>query len=236
MTTYYGLGFLAGILSLLAPCVLPLIPIVLGSSSKSTKWGPLANALGLTFSFTIFGILTSLFAQLFDVNIIQKIGAAILVVVGIVLLFPRLKFLLSRCLNPMAQKGFEVQGKIQGSSIWTEFLMGSVLGMVWGPCSGPTLAFAFGLATQSSEWIQASIIFFCFGLGAGLGLITLGYALKKFTGLTSKILGKELLINRVTGTLSIILGLMIIMNFMSAFEAFMLDLLPEWIVNLSTVI
>ncbi len=87
----YSLGFAAGALSLLAPCVLPIIPIVVASSSKTSKWGPLANALGLALSFTVFGILTSLFSNLFDFDLVQRIGAVILFMIGMCFIFPSLK-------------------------------------------------------------------------------------------------------------------------------------------------
>ena len=64
MIVQYGLGFGAGLLSLLAPCVLPLIPIIFGSSVQSSKFGPNAFAIGLTLSFTLVGILTSLFSSI----------------------------------------------------------------------------------------------------------------------------------------------------------------------------
>lgn len=233
---HYGLGFSAGILSLLAPCVLPLTPIIFGSSLKSSKLGPLASALGLTLSFTIFGVLTSLFSSLFDVTFIQKTGAVILVCIGVVFIFPKLKAGLTRSLDQIGRKGHEYQAKIKGEGLVSEFLLGVVLGMVWAPCSGPTLGMAFGLATQAEHALHATLIFFFFGLGAGLGLLCLGLLLRKFGRVTGIILRYEVLINRSVGIVSIIIGFIILFERMGHLEEWALSVLPQWLIELATFI
>ncbi len=145
MIVQYGLGFGAGLLSLLAPCVLPLIPIIFGSSVQSSKFGPIANALGLTLSFTLVGILTSLFSSVFNVGTIQHIGAVTLILVGIFFIIPKLKNTFTNKLSFISNKGHYLQSKIKSTGLASQFFMGSVLGMIWAPCSGPTLAFAFGI-------------------------------------------------------------------------------------------
>lgn len=232
----YGLGFGAGVLSLLAPCVLPIIPIIFGSSIQSSKLGPIANALGLTFSFTLIGILTSLFTSVFDLGSIQKIGAILLVVIGIIFLIPKLKDLLSQKLSFIGHGGSQIQSKIKGNGLGSHFLMGSVLGMIWGPCSGPTLAFAFGIATQAEHSIHATFIFFFFGLGAGLGLVTLGLLLKSSKTLMILLLRHTKLMNTITGSISIFIGLLILLNKLSTIEEFLLDLMPQWLIRLSVLL
>lgn len=236
MIAQYGLGFGAGLLSLLAPCVLPLIPIVFGSSMQSSKYGPLANAMGLTLSFTLIGILTSLFSSLFDVDFIQKLGAFILIIVGIVFLVPKLKDLLTEKLSKIGNTGHQLQSKIKSQGWLKEFLMGSVLGMVWAPCSGPTLAFAFGIATQSDKIIHASLIFFFFGLGAGIGLILLGLTLKRFKSLTGKIMGQSKTINFIMGLSSLFIGIFIMTGQIGLIEEAILNIMPDFLIKLSTSI
>ncbi|MGB0453158.1 MAG: cytochrome c biogenesis CcdA family protein [Bacteriovoracaceae bacterium] len=236
MLTQYSLGFVAGGLSLLAPCVLPLIPIIFGSSLRASKLGPFANALGLTFSFTLVGILTSLFSSIFNVDVIQKVGAVILVIVGLVFIIPKLKDSLTDKLSFVSNKGNQLQGKVQSKGVWSEFLMGSLLGIIWGPCSGPTLAFAFGIATQAERAFEASMIFFFFGLGAGLGLVSLGLLLRKFSGLIGFLMKHNKLMNSITGATSIIIGLMIMTGSLADFEELIIQHLPNWFVQLSTSI
>ena len=233
MIAHYTLGFGAGVLSLLAPCVLPLIPIIFGSSMQASKFGPIANAMGLTLSFTIVGVLTSLFSSAFDINTIQYFGAIILIVMGIIFLIPKLKNGITHKLSFIANKGHNLQSKIKSNGIVSQFLMGTVLGMIWGPCSGPTLAFAFGIASQTDQAFHATLIFFFFGLGAGLGLISLGALLKKFSSLTGKLLKHNTIINRITGLSSILIGTLIVTGTLGTLEEVILKVMPAWIVNLS---
>ncbi len=236
MIAQYGLGFGAGVLSLLAPCVLPLIPIIFGSSMQSSKYGPLANALGLTFSFTIVGILTSLFASIFDVNTIQQVGAYLLIAVGFVFLVPKFKDLITRKLSFIGNSGHKLQSEIKSNGIISQFFMGSLLGMIWGPCSGPTLAFAFGIATQAEQSIHAILIFFFFGLGAGLGLVSLGVILKKSAALTGKILKYNKVINAITGIASIAIGFLILSGKLGVVEELVLNIMPNWLISLSVAL
>ena len=236
MITHYGLGFGAGVLSLLAPCVLPLTPMIFGSSLLSSKFGPIAKALGLTLSFTIVGILSSLFATIFNIDIIQKFGAFLLIVVGITFLFPKVKDFISSRLSFVANKGNQIHDGIKSNDLIGEFIMGTLLGMIWAPCSGPTLAFAFAIATQADQFINASLIFFFFGLGAGLGLIFFGFLLQKVSGLTGKILKNIRLVNSITGGLSIIVGVLLLTGQMSNLEELILNISPQWLINLSIAI
>lgn len=236
MFTHYGLGFGAGFLSLLAPCVMPLIPLIFRSSMQSSKFGPIANALGLTLSFTLVGILSSLFSSVFDIDTIQNFGAIILIIVGLVFIFPKLKEIVSNKVSHIGSKGFELQGKIKGDGLGSQFLMGSLLGMIWAPCSGPTLAFAFGIATQADKLVHASLIFFFFGLGAGLGLVFLGFLLKKFSSLTGFVMKYTNAINLTTGIVSLGIGLMIVTGTLGHFEELAMRIVPDWLINLSVAI
>ncbi len=236
MISHYGLGFGAGVLSLLAPCVLPLLPIVFGSSIQTSKYGPLANALGLTLSFTLVGVLTSLFTSLFDINTIQKFGAILLILTGVVFLFPRVKNFFTKKLNFIGNKGHAIQSQVTSKDLLGEFFMGGILGMIWGPCSGPTLAFAFGIATQADKILHAILIFFFFGLGAGLGLVSLGFILKRVTNLSGKILRFGTLMNLGSGIVSIAIGVLILSNQLGILEDYLLSLLPDWLINLSVAI
>ena len=236
MILQYGLGFSAGLLSLLAPCVLPLIPIAFRSASMSSKWGPIANAIGLTLSFTLFGILTSLFSSIFDINIIQKVGAVILILVGFVFLFPNLKNKMTDWLSVLSQTGGNLQSKIESKGFASELLMGAVLGMVWGPCSGPTLAFAFGIASQADQALHATLIFFFFGLGAGLGLVVLGFIMKKSTAAIGKIHKYQDALNKTAGVLSLVIGFLILSEKLSVLEEWIINILPEWLVKLSVMV
>ena len=88
-----GLAFLAGSLSVLSPCVLPLVPIVLGTAASEHRLGPLALAAGLAISFTTIGLFVATigFAMGLDTDLFRTISAILLIGVGVLLLVPRLQ-------------------------------------------------------------------------------------------------------------------------------------------------
>ena len=89
----YGLGLIAGSLSTLSPCVLPLVPVLVAAAVNAHRWGALALGLGLTLSYTIVGVfLATIGASLgLDPDTFRLVGAVILAVFGLVLLVPKLQ-------------------------------------------------------------------------------------------------------------------------------------------------
>ncbi len=100
----------------------------------------------------------------------------------------------------------------------------------------PTLAFAFGIATQADKFHHATLIFFFFGLGAGLGLVSLGLLLKKFSSLTGSIMKYNKTINSITGLASIFIGALILSNQLGNLEEMILGFMPQWLINLSVMV
>lgn len=231
MFSQYLLGFSAGGLSLLAPCVLPILPLIVTSSLKSSKWGPLLNALGLTFSFTLFGILTNVFTGFFDPEYVRNVGAVFLILVGFVFLTPSLKTFTAGPFQMISDLGIRLQDKIPNKHPLSEFFGGALLGMIWSPCTGPTLGLAIGLASKAQDLFQASLIFLFFGLGAGLGLIFIGSLIKKFSFIRSKLLSLGKYLNFTAGLLSIALGTLILTGLDAQLEDFILSLLPTWLIS-----
>src|ERR1700679_1665919 len=139
--TTYGLGLLAGALSTLSPCVLPLIPVLVAAAVSAHRWGPLALGVGLAGSFTVVGLLiATVGASLgLDPDTFRIIGAIVLVIFGLVLLVPWLQQIFAQATSRVSASGGTLLARIRGDGIVSQFLVGSVLGVVWSPCVGPTL-------------------------------------------------------------------------------------------------
>lgn len=223
-------------MSLLAPCVLPILPLIVGGALKTSKWRPLLCALGLTLSFTLFGILTSAFASTFDPDVIRKIGAVILIIVGLIFLVPSLKLASSGWAQKVSDLGVKFQNCVPKDGLLSEFFGGALLGMIWSPCTGPTLAVAVGLASQSKNLVHASLVFFFFGLGAGIGLVSLGLAVKRFSFLREKLLKTGALVNAIAGGLSLIIGILILTGLEGDVQEYILRAMPEWLISLTVKI
>jgi len=176
MLATLAFAFLAGVLSLLSPCVLPLLPIVLGAAASRHKLGPLALSAGLALSFTAIGILVATvgFALGLDAGLFRTAGAILLVGIGAILLVPAFQARVALAASPVGTwtesrfGGFSTEG---GTG---QFGVGLLLGAVWSPCVGPTLGAASIAAARSEDLLSVSLTMATFGLGAALPLLLLG--------------------------------------------------------------
>ena len=234
----YVFGFLAGTLSILSPCILPLLPIVLGAAASKHRYGPLALAAGLTVSFTAVGLFVATigFAIGLDGDIIRQGGGVLLAAVGLVLLVPVFSARLATAAGP-ASNWIESRlgGVGDGDGLVPQFAMGLVLGAVWSPCVGPTLGAASLLAAQGQSLGQVGLVMLLFGLGAALPLAIIGLASREVLMkwrtrmLAAGSMGKMLL-----GGFLLLVGLLVATGMDKVLEAWLVELSPEWLTRLTT--
>lgn len=238
----FGLGsfafaFLAGVLSTLSPCVLPLIPIIIGAAANQHRFGPLALAGGLTVSFAIIG--TALASLGSSIGLAQdgfRLFAAIIMgLIGIVLISTQLQERFAVAMSGISGAGNSLLAKVTVDGLFGQFLIGVLLGLVWTPCVGPTLGAAITLASQGKDLGKIILVMAIFGLGAGLPLALLGVLsrtamlkLKGSLGSAGK-LGKQLL-----GGFLILISLLVVTGQDKPLEAFLLKHSPEWLTELTT--
>ena len=165
-----GLAFLAGCLSILSPCVLPLVPIVLASAASQHRLGPIALAAGLGLSFTAIGLFVATigFAIGLDQDVLRTFGAVLLIALGFVLLLPSLQAQVATAAGPVSNWVEERFGDFDAGGVSGRFSLGLLLGAVWSPCVGPTLGAASVLAAQGKDLIQVALTMLAFGIGAAL--------------------------------------------------------------------
>ena len=236
-TVNYFLAFLAGVLSTLSPCVLPILPIILSTAFNQHRLGPLALATGLTVSFAIIGtLLSQLGASIgLDQESFRAFAAILMIIIALVLLSERLQAIFASLTSGVSSFGHGLLSRVTLDGLTGQFLIGILLGLVWSPCVGPTLGAAVTLASQGKELGNVIFIMLIFGLGAGLPLALIGYASKKAVGhLKGKLgnigkIGKKLL-----GLFFLIMGVLIISGSDKNLEAFLLQHSPSWLTTLTT--
>jgi cytochrome c-type biogenesis protein len=160
------LALVAGMLSILSPCVLPILPIVLGAAASERKWGPVALAIGLSVSFVAIGLFVATvgFAVGLDAGVFRYVAAVLMLAIGLVLMLPGFQAQLAVASGPIANwADARFSGVRSGAS--GQFWVGVLLGAVWSPCVGPTLGAASLLAAQGRDLGQVGITMFAFGLG-----------------------------------------------------------------------
>jgi cytochrome c-type biogenesis protein len=237
MPATLGLAFLAGVLSTLSPCVLPLLPIILGSAASEHRLGPLALALGLAGSYVIVGLFVATigFSIGIDADVFRIIAAALMVVLGLVLVAPALERRVELAAAPLGRWGGERLAGLATGGLAAQFGIGVLLGVVWTPCVGPTLGAASLLASQARDLPQAAATMAVFGLGAAAPLLAIGTlsreAMAKVReGLRSA--GRAL--KTTLGLAFMLIGAAILSGIDRQIETWLTESSPQWLTDLTT--
>ncbi len=232
-----ALAFLAGLLSILSPCVLPLVPIVLGAAISEHRFGPLALAGGLALSFTVLGLLIALvgFSVGIDASVLRIVAAAIMIALGAVLMLPAFQIHLATAGGPIANWTEQRFGGISSSGLGGQFAVGLLLGAVWSPCVGPTLGAASLLAAQGHDLWQVTATMAVFGFGAGLPLALLGLASRNWlVRMRARMLAAGKHGKMALGALFVVVGIAIVSGLDKRIETALVDASPAWLTDLTT--
>ncbi len=167
-----GLAFLAGGLTVLSPCVLPILPILIGRSLQSHRYGPVALVTGLVGGFAVAGSLLGITASWLTgfANVLRIAAIALLLLLGILAIFPTWGYRIFGYL-PIARWTKEPPR----IGLWGEFWLGTQLGLLWTPCAGPVLGGILVLAAVNHQIAGAFGLLIAYGLGAALPLLAIAY-------------------------------------------------------------
>lgn len=232
----YGLGLVAGVLSTLSPCVLPLVPILLGSAAQAHPRAPLALAGGLALSYAVIGTLLAWAGAALNLNVrlFRDGGAVILGLFGIVLMSASLQGRFSVVTSRVSDAGNELLNRMQLDSLWGQFAIGLMLGVIWSPCVGPTLGAAIVLASQGSRLPQVALLMGLFGTGAALPLVVLAHVSRSgMQRVRGQLMqgGKKGKI--ALGAILIAVALFILSGADRAVEAWLINHSPAWLTALT---
>jgi cytochrome c-type biogenesis protein len=233
----YVLGYLAGLLSTLSPCVLPLIPIVLAAAASAHRLGPVALACGMGLSYAVLGLLLAAagFSLGLDAGVLRKLAGVLLLVLGGVLLSPRLQRQFASMAAGIGAGGASMLARWHVDGLAGQFCIGLMLGLIWSPCVGPTLGAAVTLAAQGQQLPGVAMLMLIFGLGAATPLVMLGAGSRSATArVRSRLLvlgqhGKVML-----GAVLVMLGLAAVTAADKQVERWMVDHSPAWLIELTT--
>ena len=233
----YGFGFVAGVLSILSPCVLPLVPIVVGTAVAAHPLGAVALALGLALSFTGVGLFVATvgFSIGLDAEWFRSVAAVLLVGFGVILLSGSLQLRFAGATASLGDYGDQWLRRLRVEGLGGQLVVGLLLGLVWAPCVGPTLGAAAMLASQGKTLAQVALVMTVFGIGAGLPLAVIGSVSR---GLFASARGNLLRVGSVgkylLGGLMMILGLVVLAGWERSLEAYLVEVSPAWLTELTT--
>ena len=232
-----GFAFLAGLLSVLSPCVLPLVPIVLGTAASEHRLGPVALAAGLALSFTAIGLFVATigFAIGLDGDVFRRAGAVLLMILGFVLMLPRLQTRVATAAGPVGSWAEERFGGFGSAGLPGQFLVGVLLGAAWSPCVGPTLGAASLMAARGENLGSVAVTMLAFGIGAALPLVLLGFAsreaLLRWRGHLATV-GRS--VKAGLGALMVVLGVLVLTGLDKRAEAAFVSASPDWLNAVTT--
>jgi cytochrome c biogenesis protein CcdA/thiol-disulfide isomerase/thioredoxin len=165
-----GVAFVAGVVTAISPCVLPMLPVILAGGASGGGRRPYAIVAGLVASFTTFTLAaTALLSALgLPDDLLRNIAIGVLLLVGVSLLVPRLGTFVER---PFLALGRRAPGDVGGG-----FLLGVSLGLLFTPCAGPVIAAVATLAATSRVSLEAVLVTLSYALGAGIVLLLFALA------------------------------------------------------------
>jgi cytochrome c-type biogenesis protein len=237
MLATLGLAYLAGVLSTLSPCVLPLLPLVVGSAAAAHRLGPLVLALGLASAFVVVGLFAATvgYSIGLDAEVFRMVAGALMIVVGAVLIIPVLQSRLALVAGPVSQWASQRLAGFSAAGLPGQFGVGMLLGVAWSPCVGPTLGAASLLASQAKDLPRVAATMLVFGLGASSPLLAVG------------ILSREVILKArhhavsagrglkaALGIVFVLIGAAIVTGADRNIETALVEASPQWLTDLTT--
>jgi len=231
------LAFVAGVLSILSPCVLPIVPIVLGAAASEHRWGPAALAAGVAVSFVAVGLFVATIGYSIglDADLLRNLAAALMIALGVVLAVPRFQVGLAVAGAPLANWSDRHFGDSAKSGLLGQASLGLLLGAVWSPCVGPTLGAASLLAAQGRDLGEVGATMLAFGLGAALPLAALGLLSREaVVHWRTRLMAGGARAKMAFAILLIAIGVLVLTGFDRRVETLAVDHSPLWLTNLTT--
>lgn len=229
-------AYAAGALSSLSPCVLPVVPLIVGSALHRSRFAPLLIGAGQVVTFAAAGLAMTAFGALGGIPATTiRVGAGLLLFAsGLVLLVPAVSGVASRWLSPVAQRAAQISSRLARLGPLGYLGVGALLGVVWSPCTGPFLGGVVGLAAAQGVGTSVILTTTVFGLGATTPLILAAYAMALFAARRAS-LGRFAVVGKMAlGVGMVAVGLLVMSGFDKVLEARAVDLLPEAWLNLTT--
>jgi cytochrome c biogenesis protein CcdA len=232
-----ALSFLAGALTSLSPCVLPLIPILVGSALQEHPAGPLALTVGLALSFAGIGVALATvgFAIGIDADAIRIGAAVVMACFGVILLSASLQERFARAGAPLLNRAGVVLAAAGKAGLPGQFAVGILLGLVWAPCAGPTLGAAVGLAASGGTAPRAALMMTLFGLGAAMPVLALAYASRRWAGAgRERLRALASIAKPAMGSVLVAVGIIVATGADKIVETALTRAMPGWLLDITT--
>lgn len=210
-----GLALIEGFLLALSPCILPILPIIFGSSSIGGKLRSVAMIGGFITSFTIFALISRslLIASGISVEAIQLVSFSLLFLLGLVMVVPMLEDKFMMLTSELSGKAQSISAGKYSETVLGGFIVGTLIGVVWVPCAGPILAAAILQVIQAEAFVQAAWTIFAFSVGAGVPMLAIALLGQRLSTGVKSLSKYTKVLRRTMGALVIIFALFGLIGF-----------------------
>ena len=229
-------AYLAGLLTLINPCVLPVLPIVLASALQAHRLGPVALAAGMAGGFVVLGLTIAALGQALGLNdqTVARAASITMIGFGLILLVPGLNAGFATATAGFATRADAGIDRIDRSGLGGQLLAGLLLGAVWSPCVGPTLGGAISLASQGESLAWAGAIMTAFAIGVATVILALGYGARSLLHRhRSALRGLAEKAKPIMGVIFVAVGLAVLFRLHHLAEAWLVNALPAWLIDFS---
>ena len=217
-----GLAVLGGLLTVLSPCVLPILPLIIGRSLQSHRYGPLVLVVGLISGFAATGSLLGVTASWFTrlMSALRAVAIVLLLFAGILAIFPAWSYRLFGRLRLAWVKEPARVGLIG------EFWLGSQLGLLWTPCAGPVLGSILVLAAVQHNALGAFVLLVLYGLGAGLPLLAIAYGGRYLSRYLLNLRSYGAVLQRIGGVIVVLTAIAILLGWDVQIQLWLAPIFP----------
>jgi cytochrome c biogenesis protein CcdA/thiol-disulfide isomerase/thioredoxin len=204
-------AFLAGIVTILSPCILPILPIVLSGSVSGDKKRPYGIILGFILSFTFFTLFLATIVRLTGIptNTLRIIAGIVLLFFGFSLLIPAFQTLIEKLFSRLSVLGPKANPH---AGFWGGFVIGLTIGIVWTPCVGPILASVIALAATSQVTLVTFLITLTYSIGTAIPMFLIMYGGRNLLNKAPWLTKNTPVIQKAFGILMILFAVAIFSN------------------------
>jgi cytochrome c biogenesis protein CcdA/thiol-disulfide isomerase/thioredoxin len=232
MILLLGFSFLAGIVTILSPCILPILPIVLSSSVSKGKKRPLGIVTGFILSFTFFTLFLTSIVRLFSIpaDTLRIFSVFVILLFGLSLFSSRFQKLLEQLFSKLSKYVPKNQNR---EGFGGGIIVGISIGLLWTPCVGPILASVISLALTGTVTFQAFLITLAYSLGTAIPMLIIIYSGQKVLTKVPWLLKNTENIQKIFGFIMILTSIAIYFNFDRKFQTYILQKFPNYGVGLT---
>jgi cytochrome c biogenesis protein CcdA/thiol-disulfide isomerase/thioredoxin len=244
MAILIAFAFISGVITILSPCILPVLPILLSGGVSGGRARPYGVITGFIVSFTVFTLTLSTIVQALRIPAdALRIAAVVLIILfGIVMLVPRLSGWFELFASKIATRGRSLAPAAGGATsgrgwagYWGGCLVGLSLGLVWTPCVGPIMASVISLALTRRIASGSVYITLAYTLGTALPMLGVMFGGRALLNRVPALARNSANIQRGFGVLMILLGVAIGLGWDRQFQSLVLRALPNYGAGLTAV-